>query len=107
MIDHFGKPVRVGYASHELIWIRAAMRLPRDERTEAYQDIAQLTGRTEFAIREKAKELRARAREDFAKLMAACPPRRPLVPQRKHFRRPPVLKSELRQPTLKQLMGCR
>lgn len=50
MIDHFGHTIKVGYSEHELIWLRAAMTLPRGERISAFRDIAEMTGRPLYAI---------------------------------------------------------
>lgn len=106
MIDRHGKPISVAYAEHELIWIRAAIRLPRDDRTEAFQDIAAMTGRTEFHIRAKATEIRAKQRAT-SEMLSHAKPRRSLVPFRATFHPPRALPSDLRQPSRAQLMGCR
>lgn len=84
MIASDGRDIQVGWSDHHIVWIEAAMTLPRSERTDAYRDIAAMTGRTLTAVRCKAywigeqrhKEMiRAKARADMAASLA----RRPMV----------------------------
>jgi hypothetical protein len=48
MIGCDGKRIYVGWAEHEILWLRAAMSatLNRKEKQEALQDIADMTGRS-------------------------------------------------------------
>jgi len=69
MIDRFGRPVVVGWPRHHILWIRAAMSLDGQERREAIQDIADMTGRSyacvwamQSRIRERDKKLWKRQR---------------------------------------------
>lgn len=56
-IDRFGKPVRVGFATHEILWILAANELPPEECAAALADIASMTARPLRAICTKATQL--------------------------------------------------
>lgn len=58
MIDRWGKPIQVGWARHEEIWVRAALSLPRHERPAAYRDISELTGRSYANVRDRANHIR-------------------------------------------------
>lgn len=81
MIDRFGKEIRVAWADHEIIWIKAALKLDRWDRPAAYQDIAAMSGRTEFQVKRKAREVREQMKKD-AEILASLRayPRRTLVP---------------------------
>lgn len=57
MIDRFGDQVRVGFAPHEILWIKAALTLVYHERPAAYRDIAAMSGRSIPVIRRKATEI--------------------------------------------------
>ena len=57
MIDRFGDQVRVGFAPHEILWIKAALTLVYHERPAAYRDIAAMSGRSLPVIRRKANEI--------------------------------------------------
>lgn len=108
MKDRWGNQIQVGWAEHEILWVKAAIKLPRDERIEAFQDIAAMTGRTEFAVRDKAMVIRAKQRDDAA-ILAAQTPRRLFVAT-KHTRygpKPILMPSHLRPPSKAKLMGCR
>lgn len=59
MKDRFGKPLALGWSAVEEIYIRAAMSLTKAERPAAYQDIADMTGRTKAAICSKADRMLA------------------------------------------------
>lgn len=64
MLDRFGNPVRVAWPHHHILWIDAALTLPRNEHTAAFEDIADLTGRSLVAIQSKAYAIqRARLAE--------------------------------------------
>jgi hypothetical protein len=62
MIDHEGSEVVVGWADHEIVWLEAALTLPKNERAAAFQDIAELTGRTFCAVRSKSYWMNERKR---------------------------------------------
>lgn len=102
MIDCRGKPVLVAYPEHHLIWIEAANSLSPFDRSRAFYDIAELTGRSVGAIRKKANEMRAeKIHADWlrnASLMTAKP-----------FlgRIPKMVASDLKAPSLARLMGSR
>jgi hypothetical protein len=76
-LDRFGKPVRIGFAEHECLWIKAAMELPRRERLAAFNDIADMTGRSTAQIRSKAYALYNQAMRTWA----AQPRGRVIVPE--------------------------
>lgn len=56
MLDRFGKSIFVGFAEHEILWIKAAMSFkPRSRaRVDAFREISELTGRSVDSIRQKA-----------------------------------------------------
>jgi hypothetical protein len=81
MIDRWGNTVIIGWAEHELIWVRAAIRLGQTERSEAFRDIASMTGRAERTIRAMATKIRTKLNADIAAIQAAHP-RRIMVPGR-------------------------
>ena len=53
MKDRFGNPINVGWPEHHILWLEAAMSLPARDRAEAFQDIADLTGRSFAAVYQK------------------------------------------------------
>ena len=59
MKDRFGDPIRVGWPDFQLVWLQAALTLPRGERFEAFADIASMTGRTVAAVSSRAYALQA------------------------------------------------
>lgn len=75
MLDRFGKTVRVAWAEHEILWLKAAMTLPRTERWEAFQDISDMTGRTFAAITYQAQRLECARQEDAFKTLRRPPPK--------------------------------
>jgi hypothetical protein len=84
MLDRFGKPIRVGWAIHEILWIEAALTLPRAERLAAFEDIASMTGRTVAGVQTRAYTLAAErpAQSDPRTVMvlAVTKPGRPRIP---------------------------
>lgn len=47
MKDRWGDEIRVGWADHETLWIKAALSLgSKAERQEAYKSIAEMSGRS-------------------------------------------------------------
>lgn len=59
MKDRWGRDSTVGYSEVELIWIRAALTLPRGERAAAFRDIASMMGRNLHAVLDKSYRMRA------------------------------------------------
>lgn len=82
MLDRLGLPIAVGWPPHHIIYLQAALALPRSEHTAAFQDIADLTGRSLNAVQSKAYAL-----------------------QRQRLRIAPGC--ELRQPSKIELMGAK
>ena len=76
MIDRFGNVIFVGWAAHEILWLKAALELPYRDRMPAFEDIAGMTGRPVSAIRAKAYALHSRAMATWAAeavpLVAGC-----------------------------------
>lgn len=66
MKDRFGNRIDVGWAVHEEIWVEAALTLPKNMRTAAYQDIADMTGRSLGCVRFKAGNLASEQRLEAA-----------------------------------------
>jgi hypothetical protein len=58
MIDSSGKKIIVGWSARELLYVEAAMTLPTKERSQAYEDIASMTGRRVATVYRKASSLR-------------------------------------------------
>lgn len=54
MIDRNGKYIVVAWAPHEVLWIKAALTLPIDQRDDAYRDIAAMSGRSFNSVRAQA-----------------------------------------------------
>jgi len=108
MITSAGKDVPVGWSDHHIVWIEAAMTLPKNQRTAAYQDVADMTGRTLTAVRCKAYWI-AEQREYERLRLEAATARRVLVPIRCVPRntRPEMAKSQLAPISRARLMGCR
>lgn len=99
MIDRYGHRVAVGWPEHHLEWIKAALSLDMKARQEAFHDIAEMTGRGFKAVRARAYCINALERRH-----AAAHQRRAVMRLPTGRSLPP---SELRQPTMAQLMGCR
>lgn len=64
MLMSNGTDVRVGWAPHELIWIKAANSLCGQERETALRDIADMAGRGYHGVVHKARYLRKIERDD-------------------------------------------
>lgn len=60
MIAHDGRKICVGWADHEIIWLRAAIEAGM--RRQDVHDIAALSGRSANAIRDMAYKLRVKDR---------------------------------------------
>ena len=90
-----GRSVRVGWAVHEEIWVRAANTLRGAERKAAYEDIAALTGRGVWSVEWKGAYLR-RLDRDAAKALLAntWPARRIMVIAKPEIRGPRQLTAE-------------
>lgn len=100
MIDRFGNRVSVAWPEHHLEWIRAALTLDFAERQAAYRDIASMTGRGIKAVRDRAKFMKDQERRQA---QAAAANRR-VIRLPAHWALGP---SQLRQPTVQQLMAGR
>ncbi len=61
-VDRWGKPIIVGWTPTEMEWMNAVLTLPERERYAAYQDIAELSGRSYANVRDKANHIRAAER---------------------------------------------
>jgi hypothetical protein len=57
-VDRWGRPIRLGWPRHHLVWIEAALTLPKMERLRAYEDISSLTGRSLTAVLQRAAVVR-------------------------------------------------
>lgn len=99
MIDRYGKKVSIYWAEHELEWVRAAMTLPFRERQEAYRDISAMTTRPLQAVRDRATTIKTQEKRYAARME-----KRVSAPSVPKVCLPP---SQLRPPTMAQLMGCR
>jgi hypothetical protein len=58
MLDRAGKPIVVAWPEHHLLWLEACNQLSAYDRSQAFYDIAALTGRSIGAVREKANKMR-------------------------------------------------
>lgn len=76
-MDRFGKVIRVGWSEKELLWLEAALTLRHSERFFAFRDIAEMTGRTHWAIQCKAEQLMSEKR--LAEAIAIGATRRVMV----------------------------
>src|ERR1700744_1774069 len=101
MIDRFGRIILIGYSEIELIWLEAANTLSPYERSQAFYDISQMTGRRISAIRVKANEMRQEALDERWKASARA------VMTAKPFRGriPSDAPSTLKQPSKAALMA--
>lgn len=107
MIDRFGAPLYVGWAEHELLWVQAALTLDRYERGPAYQQIAEMTGRTFSAVAYKASEIRREQRAEAVAVLEAMRSRRVLVPERSFPKVPHLNSSSIAPPDRARLMAGR
>lgn len=73
MIDRHGNRIDIGWAPHEILWLEAALTLRMTERMPAYQDIAEMTGRSVRAIQAKATGIIADSRATARRIMVAGP----------------------------------
>lgn len=64
MLDQAGKPVIVGWPEYQLLYLRAAVSLTKRDRWEAYQDIAEMVGRSFASVKRKAEMLQAEDRRE-------------------------------------------
>lgn len=67
MIDRYGRPLNLGWAEHEVLWLQVAM----EEGPEALRDLADLTGRSLDAVKTAAYKMR---RHERPKMVKAPPP---------------------------------
>ena len=59
MLDRWGNPIVVGWPPHHIVWIEAALTLPRHERTQALKEIADMVGRPLVCVQKRAYALQA------------------------------------------------
>ncbi len=74
MLDRFGKPIYVGWSSHEMLWLDAALSLPYHQQIPAFRDMAAMSGRSFRAIQTKAQTItvtRAEAEHRARRIMVA------------------------------------
>jgi hypothetical protein len=109
MLDRFGDRIRVGWSAHEFLWVEAALSLPPEKQTDAWLDIAEMTGRGAVAVRAMANKILARRRltEEFQEADRRAIRSTVVGAAARYLRRPVTLPSDLRQPTKAQLMGAR
>ena len=101
-IDRHGKPVIVAWPEHHLLWLEACNQLPSYDRTQAFYDIAALTGRSIGAVRERANKMR------LEKIHADWLRNAPAMGSRADRGRPGGMgPSELARPSMARLMGCK
>lgn len=62
MIDAGGRPVIVGWPEYQELWLRAAVSLPKRDRWEAYENIAEMTNRSLASVKRRAEALQAEDR---------------------------------------------
>lgn len=108
MIDRSGAEVVVAWPEHHIIWLEAALTLPKSERHAAFQDIAEMTGRTFCAVRSKAYWMNERKR--LARLRADAERNRPVLVVdvgRGPNKRPALTPSQLTPISKARLMGAR
>lgn len=94
MKDRYGNRIMVAWAPHHILWIEAALTLPTQEKLAAFQDIAEMTGRSFVAVRQRASRL-SMGMDEAKRRAVVRPPVRPVV----------LMPSELRQLTVQELMG--
>ena len=108
-IDRWGRYVQIGYSETECEWIRAANTLQGSERVSAFQDIADMSGRTYVQIREKAAVMRRLDNELKAKVLAHSYEWRlsgPVLTARSHLgRKPGGDMSSIKPPSMASLMA--
>lgn len=107
MIDHMGREIAVGWSDHHIVWIEAAMTLPKNKRTEAFQDIADMTGRSLNAVRCKAYWIEEQRQEDRLRLAAARTRRVLVADPGRGPNRPKLPPSQLEPISKARLMGAR
>lgn len=96
MIDRFGNKIDVAWPTHHILWVEAAMSLSQTARVQAFQDIADLTGRSYIAVYEKHRYIkRKRAEAEDRERRPAQQTRPPAAPA----------VSAISIPTQAQLMG--
>lgn len=96
MISRGGGKIRVAYAAHEILWIKAALTLPtKFERWNALRQVASMSGRTYRNVLAMSEVIRREARYAEMATEATKPPPAPLAP------------SQIKRPSLAFLMGSR
>jgi hypothetical protein len=110
-VDRFGNGICIGWPEHHILYLKAVLTLPRDQHTAAFQDIADMTGRSLNAVRTKAYAMWQEAID--ARWAETCRSRKELHEAnraRRKVRRVELAAigpSRLAQPTAAQMMGSR
>lgn len=77
-IDRFGNQIRLAWSDHEILWVKAALTLPRHNRMCAYRDISEMSHRTLGAVQTMARKIWAAGTDERAEAARAL-----LVPVRR------------------------
>lgn len=102
------KRIYIGWTPVEMIYLQAALTLPRKEHTAAFQDIADMTHRSLSAVRTEAYRLYQIVLDDkAAQLAAARREAHERAQAQMQARMPPLAPSMLRPPTPEQLRSGR
>ncbi len=102
MINRNGGAVLVAWPEHHLLWLEACNQLSAYDRSQAFYDIAALTGRSIGAVRDKANKMR------LEKMQADWLRNAPAMTSRADRGRPGGMgPSELARPSMARLMGCK
>jgi hypothetical protein len=80
VIDRHGKRVYVGWAEHEVLWLEAALTLPRDQQYAAFHDIAEMRGSTFATVARQAGHIAGVAHAKARALRLAEERARPVPP---------------------------
>jgi len=107
MITKDGTEIIVGWSDHHIVWIEAAMTLPKNQRTAAYQDIADMTGRTLTAVRCKAYWIGEKRHNEQLRIEAARTRRVLVVDTGRGPYKPRLAPSQLAPISKARLMGAR
>lgn len=70
MIDAGGRPVTVGWPEYQELWLRAAVSLPKRDRWEAYENIAEMTNRSVASVKRRAEALQTEDRRIAREFLA-------------------------------------
>lgn len=73
MIDRYGNRLAVGWSEVEMLWLEAALALPKNERMSAYQDIAAMSTRPALSIQRMAHRVAMLKRDEELRRMRLAP----------------------------------